>query len=105
MVKFLIKEISTGTPNNPNFAGVKNNYYLGKGHQNHIGRMVIENDYAEDAEYFKNRAIKCLAMEYGFATERACKTAIAAEKKHRDEETERYGFHTFEFEIFPVEVA
>ncbi len=105
MKKFLIKETAVGTKDNPNFAGVVNHYYFGKGHASNIGRTVFESDYAPDAEYFKDRAIYHLAREYGYSSEAACKTAIAAEMKHRNEEAARYGFHTFSCEVFAVEVA
>ena len=48
MKKYLIKEVSTGIENNPNFAGVKNTYYLSKSHSTNVGRMVIENDVSPD---------------------------------------------------------
>jgi len=101
MKRYLIKEISTGTENNPSFAGVKNTYYLGKGHSTNVGRMVIENDVSSDRLDF---AIQYLAREYGYESERACKIGIAAEKKRSDEETAQWRHHTFELEVFEVEV-
>lgn len=102
MTKYLIKEVVTGTENNPNFAGVKKTCYLGKGHMTNTGRMIIEDgnvthDWVEGST-------KLLAIHYGFESERACKVGIAAERKNVNEEAATWGHHTFELEVYPVEI-
>ena len=97
----MIKEVSTGTENNPNFAGVKNTYYLSKSHSTNVGRMVIENDVSPDR---LKSVLRFTTREYGYDSERACKIAIAAEKRCAQEETDKWNHHTFELEIFAVEI-
>ncbi len=101
MKRYLIKETSTGTETNPNFAGVKNTYYLGKGHSTNVGRMVIESDVSPER---LESVLSFTAREYGYESERACKVAIAAERKSADAESAKWGHHTFELEVFEVEI-
>lgn len=101
MTKYLIKEVSIGTPNNPNFAGVKKVIYMGKGHFTNIGRSVFEDDYEDKIRM--EFPLKWLAMQYGYESEASAKRGITAAKKHTDEESAKYGHHTFEYTLHAVE--
>ena len=99
MKKYLIKSVSTGTATNPNFAGVSDTWWSGKGSLSNVGREAFEKDSSN-----VKLAIAYLAREYGYDSESAAKVGLAAIKKSHDEETARYNFHTFEDSIVAVEV-
>ena len=99
MKKYLVKITSTGTATNPNFAGVSNTWWSGKGSLTNSGRDVFERDSSN-----VKLATRYLAKEYGYDSERAAKVGLAAIKKFHDEETSRYSYHTFEHSIVAVEV-
>ena len=99
MKKYLIKSTSTGTAANPNFAGVSDTWWSGKGSLSNSGRHVFEKDSSNI-----KLATRYLAKEYGYESERSAKVGLAAIKKSHDEESARYNFHTFEDSIVAIEV-
>ena len=100
MKKYLIQVTSRGTEINPNFAGDVDVYVCGKGSLSNIDRTVRYDDYL-----IIEPIIQLLARDYGYATESAAKVGLAALKKSNDEESKRYGFHTFEHEIVCVDLT
>lgn len=101
MKKYLIKTTSTGTPNNPNFAGVSNVCYSAKGSLTHFDRDVYPKDVREG---FLPNALKRLARDYGYVSESSAKCGLASLKKVHNDEANRFSYHTFEHEIICVEI-
>ena len=99
MKKYLIQVTSKGTPENPNFAGIVNNYWCGQGSYTNAGRTVIENDCPDP-----QLAVKQLAKLYGYATERAAKCGLTYVKRNHDEESKEWNHHTFTHKVIAVEV-
>jgi hypothetical protein len=102
MKRYLIKEISTGTESNPNFAGVVNIAYLAAGHNTKCYCSIF--DYEFSSEERRNFAIKHLAREYGYKSISACKRALAIETKRCQAESDRFNYHTFKLEPIEVEI-
>lgn len=87
MKKYLIKEVSTGTPDNPNFAGEVRVSWNGKGSE-----VCCEDEgwFAGFFDYF--------LKEYGYSTE----TAAKRNWTYRHPENTRYWSSTVEIVGFEV---
>lgn len=92
MIKYLVKEISTATAENPNFAGQTSIYYFGK------GERILAKEGTHGTDYNFNH-IDWMINEYGYS--RLCD----AKRAYAYKNPENSKFWTSTVEIVEIEIA